>query len=188
VQEPETIAVRGKDYLPLLGIVMAAVMGLSLLCGAGIVGINDINNAVSIGTPTAGLVDFVFSNMNTMIVETAQAFSLPEIADTNTSTLTPTITLVAFKTSASFPLVTLPPLGQISRPLSPYTSTYTPLPTPTSTPTKLTATNTSTLTPTATKTLTLTPTATDTPVPTATDTPVPTDTDTPVPNTLIPGP
>jgi hypothetical protein len=140
VQESQTIVVRGKDYLPLGGIVAAAALGVSLLCGVSVIGINDINNAVAIGTPTAGIVDFVISNMNTMIVETVQAFSQPEIMNTNTATLAPTITLtpkktlVAFKTSASFPLATLFPQGQNSGPPPPGTSTYTPLPTPTTTP------------------------------------------------------
>ena len=210
MQESETMVVRGKDYLPLWGIVAAAVLGVSLLCGAGVVGINDINNAVSVGTPTAGIVDFVISNMNTMIVETVQAFSLPVIANTNIATLTPTSTPVAFNTSVSFPLATLSLPGQTSHPPLPHTSTYTPLntltstptptptnkptstatytptPTPTNTPTDTaTPTPTDTDTPTPTDTYTPTPTDTDTPTPTDTDTPTPTDTDTPTP---IPGP
>lgn len=212
MQEQEATLVRGRDYLPLLGIVMAAVMGLSLLCGAGLVGISDINNAASMGTPTSGVVDFVISNMNTIIVETVQAFSLPVIANTDIATLAPTSTPVAFKTSASFPLATLSLPGQTSYPLLPRTSTYTPLNTltstststptltPTNTPT-LTATHTPTFTPTNTPTDTPTPTPTDTPTPTPTDTdtptptdtatPTPTDTDTPTPtdtDTPIPGP
>ncbi len=175
MQEPETIVVRGKDYLPLLGIVAAAVFGVSLLCGAGVVGINDINNAVSIGTPTAGIVDFVISNMNTMIVETVQGFSLPEITNTNTATLAPTTTLVAIKSPVSFPLVTLASPGRTSLPRPPRTSTYTPLPAPTNTPKPPTATL--TLAPTN----TLIPTFTDTPIPPDTATPIPTDTDTPTP-------
>lgn len=210
MQESETMVVRGKDYLPLWGIVAAAVLGVSLLCGAGVVGINDINNAVSVGTPTAGIVDFVISNMNTMIVETVQAFSLPVIANTNIATLAPTSTPVAFNTSVSFPLATLSLPGQTSHPPLPHTSTYTPLntltstptptptnkptstatytptPTPTNTPTDTaTPTPTDTDTPTPTDTYTPTPTDTDTPTPTDTDTPTPTDTDTPTP---IPGP
>ena len=192
MQESETMVVRGKDYLPLWGIVAAAVLGVSLLCGAGVVGINDINNAVSVGTPTAGIVDFVISNMNTMIVETVQAFSLPVIANTNIATLAPTSTPVAFNTSVSFPLATLSLPGQTSHPPLPHTSTYTPLntltstPTPTPTPTNKptsTATYTPTLTPTNTPTDTATPTPTDTDTPTPTDTatPTPTDTDTPTP-------
>ena len=170
MQEPETTVVRGKDYLPLLGIVAAAVFGISLLCGAGVVGINDINNAVSIGTPTAGVVDFVISNMNTMIVATAHAFSLPEITNTNTATLTPTTTLVVFKTSVSLPLATLFSPGRTSHPPPPRTSTYTPLPAPT---------NTLKPPPPATYTPTINP--TDTRIPTFTDTPIPPDTDTPIP-------
>ena len=210
MQESETMVVRGKDYLPLWGIVAAAVLGVSLLCGAGVVGINDINNAVSVGTPTAGIVDFVISNMNTMIVETVQAFSLPVIANTNIATLAPTSTPVAFNTSVSFPLATLSLPGQTSHPPLPHTSTYTPTntltstptptptnkptstatytptPTPTNTPTDTaTPTPTDTDTPTPTDTYTPTPTDTDTPTPTDTDTPTPTDTDTPTP---IPGP
>ncbi len=214
MQEPETTVVRGKDYLPLWGIVAAAVLGVSLLCGVGVVGINDINNAVSIGTPTAGIVDFVISNMNTMIVETVQAFALPEIRNTNTAALTPTTTLVVFKTSVSFPFATLFPPRQTSGPPPPRTSTYTPLPTPTNTP-KPSATYTPTVAstntliptftntpippdtdtptpaPTDTHTPTPAPTDTDTPAPTDTHTPAPTDTHTPAPtdtNTPIPGP
>jgi len=190
--------VRGKDYQPLLGLVAAAVLGVSLLCGVGVVGINDINNAVSIGTPTAGIVDFVISNMNTMIVETVQAFSLPEITNTNTATLVPTTTLtpttrpVIFKTAAGFLFATLIPPGLTSAPPLPRTSTYTPLPTPTNTP-KPTATYTPTHTPTNTPsptfTDTQTPTDTHTPTPTDTDTPTPTDTDIPTPtDTDVPTP
>ena len=88
VREPEETA-KAKEYVPLLGLVMAAVIGVSLLCGVAVVGISDINNAIPLGTQTAGLVDFVISNMNTMIVETVQAFSQPEsfllISPTNTA-------------------------------------------------------------------------------------------------------
>jgi len=182
VQEPETIVVRGKDYQPLLGIVAAAALGVSLLCGVGVVGINDINNAVSIGTPTAGIVDFVISNMNTMIVETVQAFSLPEMTNTNAATLAPTTTLTptnrpfAFKTAAGFLFATSIPPRRTSGPPPPSTGTYTPLPTSTNTP-KPTAT----YTPTQTSTNTPSPTFTDTPTPTDTHTPTPTDTHTPTP-------
>jgi hypothetical protein len=207
VQELGVTEVKGKDYLPLLGIVVAAVLGFSLLCGAGVVGIDDINNAVSIGTPTSGIVDFVISNMNTMIVETVQAFSLPVITNTNTATLAPTTTLVAFTPSAGFPLVTLSSPGRTSRPPSQPTSTYIPLPTSTNTMNPPPATHTPTLTPTNTLTPTDTPSPTNTQIPTdtptstvtqistdtptstvtqiSTDTPTPTDTPNPT-NTQIP--
>jgi hypothetical protein len=133
VQEPEMTAARPKDYLPLLGIVAAAVLGVSLLCGAAVVGIGDINNAVTIGTPSAGLVDFVISNMNTMIVETVQGFSQPD-PGTNTVTLVPTNTVVLFNTSARFPLATLIQPTRTARPRPPATATYTPIPVPTKTP------------------------------------------------------
>ena len=177
MQEPETIVVRGKDYLPLSGIIVAAVFGVSLLCGASVVGINDINNAVSIGTPTAGVVDFVISNMNTMIVQTVQAFSQPEVTNTDTVTLTPTNTFVAFNTPASFPFGTFVPPGRTFRPPVARTSTHTPLPAPTNTPKPQPATYTPTLNPTNTRI----PTFTDTPIPPDTVTPIPPDTDTPAP-------
>ncbi len=179
MQESETIVV------PLLGIVAAAVFGVSLLCGAGVVGISDINNAVSIGTPTAGVVDFVISNMNTMIVQTVVAFSPPEITNTSTATLAPTNTFVAFGTPTGFPLATLLPPGRTSRPPPARASTYTPLPAPTNTPKPQPATYTPTLNPTNTHI----PTFTDTPIPPDTVTPIPPDTDTPIPpDTVTPIP
>jgi len=166
--------VRGKDYLPLSGIIIAAVFGISLLCGAGVLGINDINNAVSIGTPTAGVVDFVISNMNTMIVQTVIAFSAPEVTNTNTVTLAPTNTFVAFNTPASFPFGTFLPPGRTSRPPVALTNASTPLPAPTNTPKPPPATYIPTLNPTNTHI----PTFTDTPIP---DTAVPTDAPTDIP-------
>ena len=187
MREPEA-TVKAKDYVPLLGLVMAAIIGVSLLCGVAVIGISDINNAVPIGTQTEGLVDFVISNMNTMIVETVQAFSQPEsvsaISPTNTGTLFLTGTLVASNTpTGTFVGSTRTSTSPPNRPAR--TKTPTPRPTATYTlrPPSSTPRPPSTYTPTPTNTYTLVPTIpTDTPDPTSTDTPVsPTViTDTPV--------
>jgi hypothetical protein len=202
VQEQEPTSVKAKDYLSLLWMVLAAALGMSLLCGVAAVGINDINNAALIGTPTAGIVNFVISNMNTMIVETVQVLSqsnpskTPLPTDTNTATVTPTGTHVLLNSLLGPTPVNSFHFGATSQPSNNYLSstptptlipTRTPSPTPTQTATHI-PTNTPTPTPTATLTRTPTPTATDVPptdtytsVPTNTYTPIPTDTYTPVP-------
>ena len=188
--------------------VVAAALGMSLLCGVAVMGINDINNAALIGTPTAGIVNFVISNMNTMIVETVQVFSQPNPSKTALPSATTTATIIPTGTHVLLDsLLGSTPVNQFGGPFQPPTSylsatptltaipTRTPSPAPTLTATHI-PTNTPTLTPTATLTRTPIPTDTDvpptdtntpvpptyTPTPTDTDTPVPpTDTDTPVP-------
>jgi hypothetical protein len=189
------VVVRVKDYLPLLWIVAAAILGCGLIFGAGAVGLQDINNAAPRGTGTVGFMDFTISNMNTMIAETMQAFSnlnsalQPTPGDIFASN-TPTIGsgIVTVTPSPAF----FAPQGTSTRPTP--TSTRTPTPTatntPTFTPTKTpTSTDTPTSTPTPTDTPTPTPTDTDTPTstptPTDTPTPTPTDTDTPTPTDIL---
>ena len=195
-QEP---TVRVRDYLSLLWIVAAAVLGMSLLCGVAAMGINDINNAALIGTPTVGIVNFVISNMNTLVVETAQGFPQAQLfntltpSPTDTSTVVPTGThvIIHFLPGVSSPTSFLhvgpnqpQPTNVLSTPtviaINTLIPTTTPKPPPTNT---LIPTNTNTPVP---DTNTPIP-DTDTPVPPPTLTPIPdTPVDTPIPDTPIP--
>jgi hypothetical protein len=201
VRETDTIEVSLKDYLPLIWVVVAAVLGISLLCSAAAVGVNDINAAALAGTPTVGVVDFFVSNINTVIAETVVAFSDIVSAPDSTSsptgtdmsipvtggtpTFTPTLALSPFPTFI-FPRTSRPPTRtNTPAPTRTYTftpsSTVTPSNTPTFTPSNtITPSNTPTFTPSNTPIPTNTPPDTDTPVPpTPTDTPVPPDTQVP---------
>ncbi|MEP6895333.1 MAG: hypothetical protein ABI986_06980 [Chloroflexota bacterium] len=177
MQDTEAIPLKAKDYFPLLGLVGAAVLGMSLMCSAALVGMNDINNAIPLGTPTVGIVDFVISNMSTMIVQTVQAVSVPEI--NSTSSATPTVTATNLgtntNTATSYPTQNLflptktfiPPQhpNNTSTPVPVHTLTATPIPTNTPQPTA---------------------THTDIPVPTLTPIPVDTPTDIPPPTIAYP--
>ncbi|MFT3894850.1 MAG: hypothetical protein QM730_24740 [Anaerolineales bacterium] len=204
--EVDTLAVKPREYLPLLWIVFAALLGVSLLCGAAAVGVNDINQAAQAGTPAVGVVDFFVANINTVVAETVVAFSDIVSAPTFTPISTPTLTktLIPITASATSTKTRRPTstLDAADITVAPKTKTYTPSATNTPTNTA-TATYTSTNTPTATYTPTNTPTTTKTPsttpsatsiptdtpsnTPVPTDTPMPTDTDTPVPtDTAVP--
>jgi len=173
VQEQEP-TVRVRDYLSLLWVVAAAVLGMTMLCGVATVGINDINNAVLIGTPTAGVVKFFISNMNTLIVETAQVFPQQQLVITPTPTSTNTNTPTSTNTHT---IIHLLPNGASSG--NSVSSGAAQTQVAVLSPTSLVLTHTP-LPPIPTQTLV--PTSTNTPVP-DTDTPVP-DTDTPIPPTL----
>ena len=204
MQETDSLKVNTREYLPLIWIIVAAVLGASLLCGTAAAGISEMNRIALAGTPTVGIVEFLVANLNTAVVETVVAFSdvigAPTVVFTPfspddlipvTGDLTLTSTQTGVPTPTYFFLTSTP---------EPPTKTYTPTKTPTKTPTNtpsFTPTNTATFTPTYTPTNTPTPTDTPTPTytytpiptdtPTPTDTPIPTDTDTPVP-TLTPTP
>lgn len=184
MQETDTLKVNTREYLPLIWIIVAAVLGVSLLCGTAVAGVSEMNRIALGGTPTVGVVEFLVANLNTAVVETVVAFS--GVIDAPTAAFTPLspgdlipvtgdLTLTSTQTG-----VPTPTYFFLTSTPEPPTKTYTPTKTPTNTP-SFTPTNTSTFTLTYTPTYTYTPTDTHTPTPTDTDTPTPTDTHTPIP-------
>jgi hypothetical protein len=185
VTDIEHVVVKPKEYLPLLWIVLAAVLGVSLLCGTAVIGVNDINQAALAGTPTVGVVDFFVANINTVIVATVEAFSevvsMPTITPTTIAAITPkpSPTLTATRTRRPTATFSGPKESSSQEKATPVPSaTFTAFPTATAT---FTETTPPTWTPSPLPTLvepTITPSATpsDTPVPTddpeATNTPV----------------
>ncbi len=200
MQEPEVPPSSRHDYLSLLWIVTAAILGCLLLGATAAVGVNDINHLVLTGTPTTNVVNYIIYGLNTAIVATVGEFStlvpppLAKPSQTATVTSSPTIISSASITSVFFVRVTPTGRGNDANPPLP-TVTTTKTPAPTWTPFKI-PTSTSTKVPAPTQTFTPIPTnspfPTDTPVPTdtlappPTDTPIPPDTDTPVPPTDTP--
>ncbi len=199
MQDLEVPSSSRREYLSLLWIVTAAILGCLLLGGTAAVGVNDINRRVLTGTPTTNIVNYIIYNLNTAVVATVVEFSTlvppPIVRPSQTATITtsPTITSSASVTSAFFVPPTSAGHGNANGNLLPSatsTKTMAPLLTPTkiSTSTKVPEpTQTSTLVPSNTPNPTNTLVPTDTPVPPTdtavppTDTVPPPDTDTPVP-------
>ena len=194
MQETDTLKVNTREYLPLIWVLVAAVLGVSLLCGTAAMGVSEMNRVALAGTPTVGIVEFLVANLNTAVVQTVVAFSdvmaAPTVMFTPLSPndlvqVTADMTVTSTMTSTSTPTF----FFLTNTPLPP-TRTFTPTRTPTNTPT-FTPTHTLTFTPTFTPTLTHTPsftsTLTFTNTPSDTPSPTPTDTDTPEP-TFTPTP
>ena len=145
-----------RDYTSLLGVVVAGILGMSLLCITSAIALSNPDPANPIVLEPASIVDMAIQNLNTVSALTVQA-----VAVSIDSTPTLSATAVAASptlTSSAFP--TLPR----------FTSTATRRPRATSTPMRVPPTNTPRP-------------PTNTPIPSSTKTPIPPPTHT---NTAIP--
>jgi hypothetical protein len=161
--------VRLRDYGGPLGVLLAGVVGFSLLCSVSTMAMSDLSNYSPVTIEPLNLVDLAVSNLETAAALTEQAVTVFVPTETRTvtatKTLTPSPTFTPTNTPRRFVTIT-PTIPRRTRP--PRTATSIP---PTRTP--IPPTN--------------TPLPTDTPIPTDTNTPIP-DTDTPIPDTDTPVP
>ncbi|HLO27651.1 MAG TPA: hypothetical protein VK249_00860 [Anaerolineales bacterium] len=162
---------RAREYAGPLGVLIAGVIGFSLICSVSAMAMSDLSNHVSVTEAPWNIIDLAVSNLNTAVALTQQAVtafvstSTPMVLPTKTAP--PTSTVVPSDTPVRFVTVT-PTLPRRTRPESTSLApTRTRKPNPTATPVP----------------------PTDTPVPPPTDTPLPPPTDIPptdIPPTDIP--
>jgi hypothetical protein len=170
--------VRVRDYGGPLGVLLAGIVGFSLLCSVSAMAMSDLSNYSPVTIEPLNLVNLAVSNLETAAALTEQAVTL--FVPTETRTVIPTATYTASLTPTPtdtprrFVTIT-PTIPRRTRP--PATSTSIP---PTRTP----------IPPTNTPVPTNTPIPTDTPIPPPTDTqpPPPTDTQPPPPTDTEPPP
>ena len=182
MQESIATAEKPRDYAGLLWIFSASILGFSLFCGASAVALSDPTLATPIAIQPAQVVDFAFSNPNSLALLTAEAFSklIPTSTRTPTHTASPTdtATLTLTQTPTRKPFIFFPTATkrrEPDRPVEPPQPTNTPRP-PTNTP------------PPPTNTLPPPPTNTVPPPPTNTLPPPPTNTLPPPPTNTLPPP
>ena len=188
-----------REYVGLLWVVVAAALGVSLLCVPAGIALQDPNSAANLRPRS--IMDIAIANVNTAAALTVEAFSgvltTPTIVPSDTATFNPTFTftasftstVIASRTSIPPTITRRPGQGQGAGPVSPNTpivvptQTNSPLPPPT-----LTSAPIQTSTPIPPPTISKTPKPTKTPVPPpTTDVPPPT-TDVPPPTTDVPPP
>jgi hypothetical protein len=157
--------VRLREYGGPLGVLLAGIVGFSLLCSVSAMAMSDLSNYSPVTIEPLNFVDLAVSNLETAAALTEQAVTV--FVPTETPTVVPTAThtasLTPTPTDTPRRFVTITPtIPRRTRPPATPTSippTRTPIP-PTSTPI---------------------PPDTDTPIPPDTDTPIPPATDTPMP-------
>jgi hypothetical protein len=168
--------VRVRDYGGPLGVLLAGIVGFSLLCSVSALAMSDLNNYSPVTIEPLNIVNLAVSNLETAAALTEQAVTIFVPTETRTviptKTLSPSLTPVPSDTPRPFITIT-PTVPRRTRP--PATPTSVP---PTRTPIPPTNTSVPTNTPIPTDTNTPIPPPTDTQPPPPTDTPIPPPTDT----------
>ncbi|HZM20599.1 MAG TPA: hypothetical protein VFC02_02585 [Anaerolineales bacterium] len=184
---PAEVSIR--NYVDLLWVVGAGVLGVSLLCITAAIALANPNTSAALQPPS--IIELAIANVNTAAALTVEAFPQHLI----TPTIFPSNTLALSSLASPTTIVSITPTIVASRTLIPVTSTRRPKqgqsagPVSSTTPIVLpTQTNSPLPPPTLTSTPSPLPTLTNTPNPTRTPRPSRTPTDVPPPTTEVPPP